>query len=364
MPRPARLALLIGALWAGFLGAGIGVRRGIWPPLVHVLLLATVVLFGADIVLIARAYHIAGHYPDGFLLCALGALILAVLVPSEPVAIAGLLLTAAWTSAETFGFWAAVHLPFLILWGAFMAVALWRRWVVARHAGFLAILFWCAISIVWRDAYLSVYLVALYVPIGFAIALLAGLCADKPPRHGFSATLLTYSVILFLGALACLGIKPLQYYAFVVGPGASWIAAFLALSAIITALVLKPAIGRRNWSDVLGVVLALAVLGVLATLFFNIFAPFFENWFSKAAFILASAWIVMRGHLGRRRAILNIGFIFLLISIVRVYADADRAFFHSRLLISGSVIAFVVTAAILFLLYRTLRARWDAEADT
>ena len=363
IPRPAQLALLIGALWVGFLGAGMAFQRSVWPPLAHIFLLATVMVFSADILLIARAYHIGGHYPDGFLLCSVAALALVALVPSEPVAIVGLLIAAAWTSAETFGFWAAVHLPFLIVWLGFMTVVLWRRWVVARHVGFLTIVYWCAISIVWRDLHLSVYLIGLYVPIAFAIAALSGLFDDGAAPSGFRASLLIYSVVLFLVALIGLGFRSVQYNAYVVGPGPRWIAAFLVLAAITAAVTLRCLKRRPGLSTVFGTLLALAILGGLTTLFFNRLEPFFESWGFKAALVAASAWIVMRGDVARRPALLNIGFVFLLVSIVRTYVDAELAFFEARHLLSSAIVVLVVTAVVLIVAQRKLRERWRESPE-
>ena len=120
---------------------------------------------------------------------------------------------------------------------------------------------------------------------------------------------------------------------------------------------------RRNSSMVLGAILALATLVGLATLFFNRLEPFLESWGFKAVLIAASAWIVMRGHVARRPALLNIGFVFLLVSIVRTYVDAKPAFFDARHLLSSAIVVLVVTAVVLIVAQRKLRERWRESPE-
>ena len=117
IPKIAKLGILLAGLWLVFGAAAFSLRREASSLIGQSLLLLAVLLYGANIELIGQAYHIGNHYPDGFLLWALGALVLTALVPSQPVAVVGLVLTGLWSSTETFGFWGAIHLPFLILWG-------------------------------------------------------------------------------------------------------------------------------------------------------------------------------------------------------------------------------------------------------
>jgi uncharacterized membrane protein len=76
-------------------------------------------LYGSGIWLVAQIYHINEHFPNGFLLWAVGALVLAWAMPSIAQGILSVVLLCIWACSETWGFDHTLHIaPWLILLGA------------------------------------------------------------------------------------------------------------------------------------------------------------------------------------------------------------------------------------------------------
>jgi uncharacterized membrane protein len=137
MPRLARLALLIGLLWAGYGAAGVFAMR-VARAFADVAVLFSTALFGASIMLISQMFHINGNPPDGVLLWWLGALLAGVALRSNPALALSLVLVCVWAGMET----AArdrVYWPFLIGWGLITAAFIWQRWRPGVHLAGLAL---------------------------------------------------------------------------------------------------------------------------------------------------------------------------------------------------------------------------------
>lgn len=115
IPRLGKLALVLGSI-AGAHGAGIWLLGHIdWRRRVgEALLLLGTTLYGSGIWLVAQAYHIDEHFPNGFLLWALGALALGWAARSIPQIMAACVLLAIWDGAETIAFDQS-HLAALLL---------------------------------------------------------------------------------------------------------------------------------------------------------------------------------------------------------------------------------------------------------
>jgi uncharacterized membrane protein len=82
--------------------------------------------FGAGIWLVAQVYHIDEHYPNAFLLWALGALALAWAVPSVAQGMIATALLCIWSCTERFGFSAPAHWAPLLLLAGIGSLA-WRE---------------------------------------------------------------------------------------------------------------------------------------------------------------------------------------------------------------------------------------------
>jgi uncharacterized membrane protein len=99
--RPLRVALLLVGE-AAFFGAGFyltEVRRA-YLHVGHAFVFLGVLLFGASIFLVGQMYHVQAHDPLGFLLWSAGALAVAVLVRSGPIAALAIITFLAWTIHE------------------------------------------------------------------------------------------------------------------------------------------------------------------------------------------------------------------------------------------------------------------------
>jgi len=105
IPKFGKLALIFGATIGAHAGGIALYRRGDWQrKLGEALSLLGTMFYGAAIWLIAQVYHIDEHYPNGFLLWALGALVLAWVLESTPQALLAIVLFTIWGSSEALSF--------------------------------------------------------------------------------------------------------------------------------------------------------------------------------------------------------------------------------------------------------------------
>jgi len=128
LPKPAKLALVFGALIAAHGSAILYARRaGAASGVIEGLHALGTMLFGAGIWLVAQIYHLDEHYPTAFLVWSLGALALAWAIPSLVQAMLALFLVAFWSGVEVFDFATPNHgAPPLVVLGL-LPLAWWRR---------------------------------------------------------------------------------------------------------------------------------------------------------------------------------------------------------------------------------------------
>ena len=140
MSKLARLSLLLAALWGSY-GAVAWLFARRLDAFAHAAVLIGIAVFGGAIMLIAQMYHMEGNPPDAVLFWALGALLAAVAVRSAPALAATFLLAVVWTWMER-SLSSSAHWPFLVVWGAATAAALWLRWRPGLHVATLALIAW------------------------------------------------------------------------------------------------------------------------------------------------------------------------------------------------------------------------------
>lgn len=140
MSKLARLALLLGTLWACYAGAAVLFARQM-QAFAHAAILGGIAVYGASIMLIAQMYHMEGNPPDAVLLWALGALVAAVLTRSPVALAATFVLAVVWTHYERIQS-DDVHLPFLVLWAAAAALAYFLQWRPGLHLAALSLVSW------------------------------------------------------------------------------------------------------------------------------------------------------------------------------------------------------------------------------
>lgn len=200
IPKIVKLIVLFGAMWIAYAIAGRGLSGSAQSSRViaQAMLLLGIILFGANIHLIAQIYHIDAHYPNGILMWALGALVLVWAVPSQPVAVAGIALATLWSGMEIFEFGRQLHWPFLGVWALFAAPALYRGWKWATCAALVALGIWCFMIIVdwpYRKGGEEFWLLHIYVLMGAALYLAGTAMQDIPRLAGLATVVRRTSLI-------------------------------------------------------------------------------------------------------------------------------------------------------------------------
>ncbi len=142
----AKLLVGLAGLWGniGLLFALDKRQHSRW--LFNGLLLLLVILFGANIMLIAQTFHINAHWPNGILLWSLGAVVISLLLNSQLAMVAALLLSMLWSGSEMLEFdryiWSYPAL--LVLIGGWIVA---KRWPIALRFWGLSIIWWLGIEV-------------------------------------------------------------------------------------------------------------------------------------------------------------------------------------------------------------------------
>ena len=213
MSRLARLALIVGGLWASGLLA-VWLRERASRRFAEGMFLLTAVMFGGAMVLIAQMYHIHGDLPRFLLTWSLGALALSVLMASQVAGVLGLLLGLGWSFASVgvrltdFGHALAegvgVHWPFLLVLVLAALLATVHRWRWLARASVFAALAWAWQSLfALAPATLSdQHHVLLTLPLVGLLAALTGVLLRQSERPQLFAPSLVWQGGLFI----CLGV--------------------------------------------------------------------------------------------------------------------------------------------------------------
>jgi uncharacterized membrane protein len=138
------LAALIGAHGAGYWFRRPASRYQTAGEGLH--LLGTM-LFGAGIWLVAQIYHIEEHYPNAFLIWGLGALALALALPSTTQGIIATILLVLWNGFEVFDFKNPQLLSPLLILGGIMPLAWLNRSRVLTAIGTIGFLFTLLVTV-------------------------------------------------------------------------------------------------------------------------------------------------------------------------------------------------------------------------
>jgi uncharacterized membrane protein len=302
MSKLVRLIVLFGAMWAAFAGAA--ALHGIRPAISGALVLLGVLMFGANIMLIAQTYHINAHYPDGVMMWGAGAIAAAALVPSRASLALALGLGALWTWQERWDFDQALHIAFLPYWAVCAALAGWLNWRPGVHLAALALIMWLVLSFEGLQALLGwndVQMASLYA---FGpLAIWAANAAFKTEAERHALTVEHYAVVAFVVAfwsLHLFGAQTVQ--------AASWygVAGILGAAAIAAT-----AFGLRN-----GAHTALDVAGVAffcaATAGFVLMTNDGEasrRFIACVAILIVILWLLARGVRIEDRLLINLSLI-------------------------------------------------------
>jgi uncharacterized membrane protein len=345
MPKIAKLAVLFGAMWGAYAIAGRGLSgqaRGT-KAIGHAMLLLGIILFGANIHLIAQIYHIKAHYPNGVLMWSLGALLLVWLVPTQPAAVAGLALATLWSGMEIVDFDQHIHWPFLAVWALFLPPVLLRDWGWAAGAAVLALGVWCFMVLVnpaTHDRSEPVFLLQVFVLLG-AFIHLAGTVLQDHPRFAATSSAIrrTALVCTLLAALGFLSVGahglPSWFWGrtgfgpdtwmrdYGAGSGHIVLTAVFGLASLALAFQhYRKAAAGPGWRNNAG--LALAVLAVLLMLV----NPFLPGRYTDVVFMYAALngtvfaaliWIIAHGYRSGERFNVYTAFIVYGIGLVVLY---------------------------------------------
>ena len=303
--------------------------------LFHGLVLLLVILFGANIMLIAQTFHINAHWPNGILLWSLGAVVISLLLNSQLAMAAALLLGMLWSGTEALEFerflWA--YPGFLALLGGWIV---YRHWPLALRFWGLALIWWLGIEVLGRYDPGPEALQLLWL-IGF-ILLFAGLLLGRVRRFAWTApTFVDY------GALAVLGMGWLLSFPELLNWGhteaESWLPMRLLAALIVLSLgfLLTRTSSLLRWSAWLPILAALVL--ITPEWFASPWVPVLFNLFYFAG-LLSLIWQAAMAHDGRMQ---RIALGFFLLGLLGRYFDTfwgllDRSLFFAGgglLLIAG-----------------------------
>lgn len=359
MTKLAKLVLLFG----GMLGAyGLAIKpfsHEKYPRMWASMLLLAVGMFGANIMLLAQIYHIDSHYPNGVLLWALGALLLAWLVPAQAVMVMSLVLGLLWTSMEIFGF-NNYHFTFLL----FLAVALPRialqGWRCAMHVAAVALLGWTLFVYIESWDYSNPNARLLVTELMFvaylALFVLGLLMAQWARVRAWGQLVQRYAVLASLGFFYLLTSPYIHS-----GQNAWWRAqvdreAFDTRSVVFVLIALAVLVALAVWHHVLTRhtvrakfldwarwLIAACVALLVGTLVIGGGAGGAVAMAFNLFYFAGLVWLVAAGVHMNDRVLVNLAFVFFAITLVTRYFDTfwtlmNRSFFF----MAGGVLLLVI----------------------
>ncbi len=337
MSKLSKLIVLFSSLWLSYAAAGYLLQRRDSPKTGQALLLLGVIMFGANIMLIAQIYHIDSHYPNGVLLWALGAMLTAYLLPSHAVMVAALALAMLWSGMESLDF---DHLHWWFL--PFLAIALIRieseQWRLALHTAIISLLLWSLFSFFAVTSYRSdttpLYLIELFLLCYLAL-FIAGMIMETTSRLASMGQLLKrYALFATLASCYILTFPILHrehhwsYWSNDIRPMADpfWIGAILLSLGVVIAL----AVWHRQRIDASqrptyllwgqGLIAATTLL-LLATLFIDGQSGSLVAIGFNLLFFSGLVWLIMVGQHEHEPFLINIAFLFFALTLLSRYFD-------------------------------------------
>ena len=284
MSKLARLGLLLVTLWGCYGGAAYLFQRQL-NAFAHAALLGGIAVFGASIMLIAQMYHMEGNPPDAVLTWALGALLTAVALRSNPALAATFVLLVVWTCMER-GFSEWAHWGFLVPWAATTAAAAWLGWRPGLHLAAISFLVWLVPLGYFVLDHHAHWIVAL---VGVVVAGVAAAGAKEiDARVPASSALFTYGLIAaFAGLFILQFIDELRVY------GTQQDSASIQRLVLLAVLTLALLLGAMLWAMPVDnrAALWLAYAG-FAVEIFTLYLKTFGSLLNTSLFFLIAAVIV------------------------------------------------------------------------
>ncbi len=363
LPKLAKLAVLFGGMWAAYVAAGYLLGRGAHPLVGQAVLLLGVLLFGANIWLVAQIYHISSHYPNGVLMWAIGALVAGYLTRSHAALSAAVLLGILWTGMEGFAFTRPVHWPYLLFWAACVPAIALYRWRFAAHGAALGILFWSLSTVVhieWAGRGAILYLAQLYFLVYLAV-FLGGMLMERTGRASELAGLVKrYAGIAALAALYALTFPSVhgQYNWWSAGieigeaQPVPWALATLVAMLLVAALAwahrkIDSVHGRQSYLDWGWGLLAVVAALVFVNLFFQGTFPQAVPIVFNLFFFSGLIWLIYAGIAAQDRGLVNLAFAFFALGILARYLDTFWTLLGRSYFFMGGGLVLIVAGIVL-----------------
>jgi len=357
MSKIDKLAILLGSLYAAYGSAAYLLDTHHSPKIGQALILLGVILFGANIMLIAQIYHISEHYPNGVLFWAIGGILTAYLLQSQPALIAAMLLGLLWTGMESFGF-NEIHFPFLIMWLVFLPAIYHWHWHGALHVALITLITWTVFTWFSIDYYWSkegyLYLVQLYFVCYLTLFVLGMLMHTSKLLNEFADPVQNYSMLGTLFSLYVLTFPELQsgmtsYYHenYRLPAEPVWIVSTLVALVLLAGLALwhRQRVYVKDRPRYL-LYAQILVSATIALIVVNLFVTGVHgSWIALAFNILyfsGMVWLVFAGMYLGNRFLVNIAFVYFALGLLTRYFDTfwtllNRSFFF----MAGGVILIV-----------------------
>ena len=341
-----KLLLLFIAMYGAFLAAGYFTKSDKSPLLGQALLVLGVIIFGANIMLIAQIYHIDEHYPNGVLFWALGGLLTAYLLKSHAALVLSISLSILWTTLETFGF-NQVHFWYLAFLLASIPIIYIQRWNFALHLALIALITWSIYSFFKFD-YIErtnnvIYLAQIYFVLYLILFLIGMLCETNERFTFFAKPIQNYSAFAALGSFYILTFPDIQkgyrYYEENLRPEASntWLLVTFGCLAVLIILAIwhrtKTSRHKRAKYLIYGQFLVAAiVLSIIMNLFIGGKYGGLMAIILNILFFAGMVWLLFAGTHTNNRTLINLAFIFFAIALLTRYFDTfwtllNRSFF-------------------------------------
>jgi uncharacterized membrane protein len=142
IPRLARVAMLVSALWAAYGSAAYLYKREL-PNFAQAAVLTGALFFGAAVMLVSQMYHIdSGNLPGFMLLWTAGAAVAGLLFRSSLTLGAAMILASAWNFSELETMPDVVQWHFLPVWAALTAAIACNRSGIGLHLAAAAFVAW------------------------------------------------------------------------------------------------------------------------------------------------------------------------------------------------------------------------------
>ncbi|MGF1454841.1 MAG: hypothetical protein ACFB6R_05615 [Alphaproteobacteria bacterium] len=163
------------------------------------------IVFGLAVYTIGSSLRVVNHWPDLLLIWAMGALFVAVLVPSKTALTQTFLVACAWSTSESIYFFAPLHWHFLLLWAAAFTLTSALNWLPGLYVAIGTLALWLGLNSISALSELyweQIHVASLHVLLWLGLWVISRLLATFELE--FARTLARASLALMLAAMAYL----------------------------------------------------------------------------------------------------------------------------------------------------------------